>query len=192
MMASSFSSLFIYDRDLVMSGQVWRLATCHLVHFSLSHLFCNLCGLFLSSWYACRSGYGKIGVVILSAAVAISGSILVIEPEMTRYGGLSGIVNALIVFVACSGMLDRTGERWWWLAVLAACCGSTLYEVVTARTSLVSVADTPFVPATRVHLVGALAGAIVAWLQTLTGYSSWRKHMGIEPTGEISHPPHRF
>lgn len=191
MISPALSSLYIYDRELVLSGEVWRLITCHLVHFSSSHLFYNLCGLLLPSWYAWRSGYRKVDIVILSAALAISGSSILFEPNMARYGGLSGIANALIVFVACRGMSDRSGKIWWFM-LLTVCCGNTLYEVVTARTSLASVADTPFVPATNVHVVGALAGAAVAWLQTHTGYSNWRKHMGIEPTGEISHPPHRF
>ncbi|MGP0628921.1 rhomboid family intramembrane serine protease [Nitrospina sp. 32_T5] len=37
----SLESLFIYDRNAVFSGELWRIVSCYLVHYSPSHLFYN-------------------------------------------------------------------------------------------------------------------------------------------------------
>lgn len=33
------SSLFVYDRQAILGGELWRILTAPLVHFSASHLF---------------------------------------------------------------------------------------------------------------------------------------------------------
>ena len=35
------SELLVYDRRAILNGELWRLLTAPLVHFSASHIFCD-------------------------------------------------------------------------------------------------------------------------------------------------------
>ncbi|HJV66732.1 MAG TPA: rhombosortase [Geomonas sp.] len=161
-MSPALSALFVYDRQLIESGELWRMVTAHLVHFSVSHLFFDLCGFLLSAWYCHRRGYRQAPWVIASAALATTGAIFLLQPDMARYGGLSGVADALIVFAAVRGMAEKGGMRWPSLTVLIACCGNIGFQLLSDRGTLEALAGQPFVPAAGAHLVGAIVGAAVA------------------------------
>lgn len=165
-MSSTLSASFVYDRQLIRSGELWRLVTGHLVHFSASHLCLDLCGFLLAAWHCSRKGYRHVPAVIVIAAVATTATIFLLQPDMARYGGLSGIANALVVYAVVRGFSEGEGTRWLSAAVLIVCCGNIGSQLLGSGTML-AVTDQPFVPAASAHLVGALTGTAVACLETI-------------------------
>jgi rhomboid family GlyGly-CTERM serine protease len=88
--------LFRYDRTAIACGQLWRLASAHLVHLNTAHLLLNLGGLLLICellWNRLPMRHG-IGLMA-SGALGISGLFCWLHPEMAWYAGLSGALHAL-------------------------------------------------------------------------------------------------
>lgn len=85
-----------YDRQLIFSGEIWRLATAHLVHLNMPHLVMNLLALFLLCELLWRSMEIKraAGLLIFSA-FGVSVFLLMLHPELAWYAGLSGALHGL-------------------------------------------------------------------------------------------------
>lgn len=144
---------------------LWRLATCHLLHWSWNH-----CGwdvlVFVSAGVLCESRWpGACRRVLFWSAVLIPLAVLLAEPELLCYRGLSGADSAL--FALAAGMLLqeewRSGRRWWaTFAGLAVICQflKIAAEIYAGQTLFVS--DRSFVPLPLAHLTGAAVGSVVA------------------------------
>lgn len=113
------SEALVYDRVALLGGQVWRLWTGHAVHVTLAHLFWNLALVgFVGGWLellAPRSTRGFYGL----APVVVSGMLLLLEPSLGRYAGLSGIGAGLTVLLALRQWRSAHESRIIWTAVLA-------------------------------------------------------------------------
>ncbi len=167
---SSLMDLLVYNRQAVLGGELWRLLTGHLVHFSLSHLILNMLGFSLAVWIAWQRRCEHLVLLTFLAACFIGVAILLGQPNMAVYGGMSGLVNAVMVYVACLGLWVR--GRWrslsWTLLVL--CLGTVIYEAATGRPALAVSDAIPFVPAPLAHIVGGMTGAFLAlWEKSFLG-----------------------
>lgn len=94
-----------YDRSALMDGEIWRIATAHLVHMNAAHLLLNLLGLILIcelQWgeLPLRHGYGLLGF----SGVAISAALWWLHPELSWYAGLSGVLHGLWAGCALYGL----------------------------------------------------------------------------------------
>ncbi|RMF83648.1 MAG: rhombosortase, partial [Nitrospinota bacterium] len=138
--------LMVYDRTAILSGEVWRLITGHWVHFSFSHLFYDLLAFGLAGWLTEYRGYPYFGLVITLSTLGISGALLIMEPEVTRYGGLSGVATAVLVYLTLEGLLEPPPWRGMCITVLALTVGKILLESITEQPLLASVDRIPFVP----------------------------------------------
>ena len=83
-----------YERDAVLEGQVWRLASAHLVHGGAAHLAWNLAGAALV-WWLFAAEFTRRGwcLVMLASTVAIDLGFLLFEPRVEWYVGLSGVLH---------------------------------------------------------------------------------------------------
>jgi len=120
------------DRHALLSGEVWRLWTGHLVHFSAMHAAEDIMLLFVVTAIAEREiGGWATGIALLVGAPLISLSLILLVPDLALYEGSSGlsaflgfIVGALIwrrsphlrFMIGCIGLvavakasLDATG-----------------------------------------------------------------------------------
>lgn len=109
---SEIEALFIYSRDEINSGEVWRLITGHLFHTNFNHLLLNVVALLLlwslhGKFYSTKS---YLTLFFLSA-LFISLAIYFFDPEMKQYVGLSGILHAVFVWGALKDIKakDKTG-----------------------------------------------------------------------------------
>jgi rhomboid family GlyGly-CTERM serine protease len=95
-----------YDRVAVENGQAWRLLTAHLVHLGWGHLWPNLLALLLIGglleeflkpveWLAAS----------FVTAVAIGVGLLVLDPAIQWYVGLSGVLHGLVACGAVTMLL---------------------------------------------------------------------------------------
>ncbi len=87
-----------YQRDAILSGEFWRLASGHLVHLNTPHLFMNLLGfwliwlLFLTRESACALCLYRLPVLMIGSALTL----LALSPEVAWYRGLSGALHGLL------------------------------------------------------------------------------------------------
>ena len=149
----AWSSLLVYERRAILSGELWRILTGHLVHFSLSHLLYNLLGLLLAAWIIWRRGYRHFGTLCITSACTISCTILLFQPDLAVYGGLSGIVNAAILYAACMGLKEEQRWRRFSMVIIALCAVENSFsELFTGQPTLASTGAIFFVPVPLAHL----------------------------------------
>ena len=172
-LASASPGCLVLDRDALAAGQVWRLWTGHWVHFSASHLGWNLAVLLAAGTWLERVRPGALIRHALGATPLIGFAILVLEPGLQAYGGLSALATGVVVLLALQQLRSPGTGRWLWAGVLtlvALKCGGDLlhlgpgfarYDESIVRTS------------TTAHA----AGAIVAALQFAAGrWREWRRN----------------
>ncbi len=145
-----------FDRAAIGDGQVWRLLTGHLVHLGGSHLAMNLAGLWLI-WLLYGGSLKDrqwLGLIAVSA-VGISLVLLALDPDLSWYVGLSGVLHTLIVagIVVALRRNPLPGE-WLLLALIA---GKLAWEQLHG--SLPGSAELAGGPVVvDAHLYGALIG----------------------------------
>lgn len=149
----------------LMVGSLWRLGSCHLLHWSWNHclwdvvVFVAAGGMCESRWpAACRR-------VLCWSAGVIPLVVLVAAPELQCYRGLSGVDSAL--FALAAGMLlheeYRSGRRGpACIAGLAVLCQFLKIAAEMHAGQTLFVSDRSFVPVPMAHLAGALVGCLVA------------------------------
>lgn len=163
-----YSAPLIYDRHLIFAGQLWRLWTGHLVHFGRSHIFWDLC-VFVPAGIWLERLHPRIARWFLAASpVFISALLLLCDPTLERYGGLSGVATGVLVLLACCRLRGGPNEPpWFWIAVLVLVAVKIGLELFSGTTLLVSgfttVRNVPLA-----HVGGALA-AVLLWLVSARG-----------------------
>ena len=159
-----------YERSAVLAGEVWRLVTGHLVHADFAHLGWNVAGLALVAWLFAREFRLRDWVVILAASTAaVDLGFLLLEPQLARYVGFSGLLHGLAaagVFVWLVRYRDGA------TAIVAAFLAAKLaWEHVMGPMPFTS--QTLALPTIfEAHTYGALGGLLgAAWLE-------WRRRPG--------------
>jgi len=159
-----------YDRQAILAGEIWRVFTGHLVHWSTEHALYDgvtlliLC--LIPAWLLPgRDTRVPLLEVILISSVVVSATVFLLNPEFELYRGLSGICVAVFTAVVVSGIVQSNAagdrrSRALFLLLLAGVICKTLYESVTGLTLFVS--DENFVVASSAHLGGVLSGFAVA------------------------------
>lgn len=103
------ASVLIFDREALLKGEIWRLFSSHCVHLTINHLIYNLFVFAAAGWIVERkSGHLMFFLYILMAFV-ICMALLIFNPGMMVYGGLSGIACGLIYYCA---LFKRKEEHW--------------------------------------------------------------------------------
>jgi rhomboid family GlyGly-CTERM serine protease len=102
--------VLVYDRDEIGAGQLWRLASGHLVHFSALHLVANL-GVLLIAGVWLELHNARATLLLYAAAMPFIGVVLwLFEPALSVFGGASGLVFAVLGALALEFMA-RPGRR---------------------------------------------------------------------------------
>lgn len=152
-------TLLRYDRDAIGAGEAWRLASAHFVHLGLSHLLLNLAGLALVWLLAGR----RLGLAAWCFALVVVISVIdagfwVLNPGLSWYVGLSGVLHGLLVVGAVAGLPSARGES---LFLLAAVALKLLFEQFAGP--LPGSAESAGGPVVvDAHLYGAVGGLIAA------------------------------
>lgn len=136
------------------TGQWWRLLTPAFIHFSEVHLVFNL----IWWWHLGHQIELKFGtssllvIAFVSAIVSNIGQLLISGPN---FGGLSGVVYAIVGFVWWIGWLKPK----WGLSLPNPVIGFLLVWLILGYANLlwVSMANTA-------HTAGLISGCILAWL----------------------------
>jgi len=160
----SFNTL-VYDRAQILRGQWWRLVTGHWVHFTGSHLFWNLAVLLPAGVWLERRNPCALRWTIIISPLAISLVLLVFEPSLSIYAGISGVASGILVALTVNGLRTQPTARLWWLAVLVLFAAKVAFETRNGGRPLnpeLAAQGVRSVP--LAHLVGAAVGAgAVLW-----------------------------
>ncbi len=146
-----------YDRAAILDGQWWRLLSAHLVHLGGSHLLMNLAGLWLIWLLVGPALSPRSWLILLFTDALITGlALLIFNPHLGWYVGLSGVLHGLLVAGAIADI--RRGHRGTWL-LLGAVVFKLGWEQLAGPLpgSEASAGGTVIVDA---HLYGALGGLL--------------------------------
>jgi rhomboid family GlyGly-CTERM serine protease len=107
----AISGLLEFDRQLIAEGELWRLLTCHLVHWSSAHFLLDTI-VFLALGITFEPNIGRrYFLVLLCAGLCISLALLLFQPDMIRYRGISGLINTQLLLGCGLALLDeKTGK----------------------------------------------------------------------------------
>lgn len=159
----------IYDRAALGGGQLWRAWTGHVVHFGWPHFFAD-CGLLLIiGWTLGREFPRASWIGLLALPPFISAVIYLLDPEMTRYAGLSAVNLGLLLLLAAKGWKGDLRD-WFWPAIVMIYVVELGYEIWRGGQGggFITFDDPQVKVATSAHLAAA-AYALAAW-----GWSAWR------------------
>lgn len=114
------SRWLIFDRRLIFSGEIWRVWSGHVVHFGSSHFIWNLAVFLPSGCWLERLWPRLTRWFYFICPAVISAALLVLDPSLFRYAGLSGVATGMLVLLACLQLKRRNEEpAWFWISVLA-------------------------------------------------------------------------
>ena len=148
-------------------SQPWRAFSAVFVHYSAEHLIGNLAGVALAGVFGVVARVSTRMAWAWLAAWPLTHWGLLVKPELTHYGGLSGVVHAgvaiVIVYVLATG---TRAQRLVGSAVLAGFCGKLLSESPWGA-ALRHPAGWDIAVAPIAHATGSLAGASCAGILLL-------------------------
>jgi rhomboid family GlyGly-CTERM serine protease len=152
-----------YDRGALAAGQLWRLATAHLVHLDLRHALLNGAGLALMWALFARDYRGRQWALILAAAaVAIDLGLWFRDTDVLWYVGASGVLHGVMAAGTLAAL--RRGERDGFI-LAAFIIVKLAYEQSGA---VLPFAGSALPVVVNAHLYGAVGGfAAALWMKPL-------------------------
>ena len=110
-----------YDRQAILDGEVWRLLTGNLVHWSLPHFALDV-GVFLCVGLLWERQVGpSYPWLLFGGGWAIGLALLVCQPDLPWYRGLSGVASGQFALALAIELARGRREPWrCWYAAPAA------------------------------------------------------------------------
>jgi rhomboid family GlyGly-CTERM serine protease len=153
--------VLVYERRSVLSGELWRLFSGHLVHFSASHLLYNALALGLAGWIIEYRRYPRYVIVCVFSALLVSLAILTVKPDMTVYGGLSGIASASIVYFSLCAIREAGPWRWIGGGTLLLTIVKIFFESMSDKPLFASIDTISFLPVPMAHVMGGMTACVI-------------------------------
>lgn len=108
----------LYSRDALQQGELWRLLTGHLMHFSWTHLAADIGGfLLLGVMIEREQGRPTLVGLLMVLALGTSAALWLLVPQLAFYGGISALNYGLLTWI-CLTRRDLVQERWQWIPSL--------------------------------------------------------------------------
>lgn len=147
-----------YERGAILGGEVWRLWTCHLVHFSLAQAVADsLVVLSMGALAEPAIGTRRLLLAFILGAPFISLGLLASAPDMLEYRGASGI--AVMAAVPAAAVMWHESPAWKAsvMVLVSAFAAKTLAEAAGGLSASAVLPEIARV-AWQSHILGALAG----------------------------------
>jgi rhomboid family GlyGly-CTERM serine protease len=154
---------WIYNRIAILHGQVWRLWTGHLVHFSASHLGWNLLVIGLTGIWIERAGFCGGRWLFIVSPLCISLALLIWDPALNRYGGLSGMATASTTFACLSECRRNTKQTALWCTALVMIGIKIGWEFFSGHSAFAHFDERQVQAVPLSHLAG-MGTAVAMWL----------------------------
>ena len=156
------------DRNAVLQGELWRLWTGHFVHFSAHHAWVNIVVLTITFTIVERYlGTSKFVIFVLSSVAFISAGLMLWQPALIEYRGLSAIATALTL-IALFVMAKQHRAAAIYVVLLAILLSMKLIGEALGFTSVAANLPIGVAVEWRAHVLGAAAGLmLIGWLVLL-------------------------
>jgi len=160
-----------FDRHAIMAGQVWRLWTGHLVHYSAQHALIDLATALVAGLIVTQSfGTRRVLCALALSAPVISIGLLLTAPDCALYRGASGLAVLLAVMAGAGLWQQARGNHVAMVRAALALLAVALAAKIAAEARGFSLGGSDLPPdvmvAWQAHLLGAVAGmAAVALLR---------------------------
>jgi rhomboid family GlyGly-CTERM serine protease len=158
----SEASMLAWERGAIVHGELWRLWSCHLVHFSASHARADTLALFAMGLYAePLVGSRRFALLLAGAAALLSLGMLALAPGLNEYRGASGLATLTAVLAGVLAWRRHPASRPVLACAALALAAKTLWE---AGAHAAAFAELPagVAVAWQAHLMGVLLGALAA------------------------------
>lgn len=155
--------LLEYDRHALLAGELWRLWTCHLVHYGPQHALIDLATATAAGAVALPAlGWRRLSIILALAAPLISAGLLLFAPDCLYYRGASGIAVLLVVLAA--GTLWPSAGRRARIALGLLALGLAAKIATEAGGHATNWSELPpgLLVVWQAHILGAFFGAIFA------------------------------
>lgn len=163
LLPDSATTLLEYQRNAIASGQLWRLWTGHLVHYSAAHAGLDGLACLVLAVGLQQVEYGRVLALRLACiAPLLSLAIFVAAPEMQYYRGASGLVMAMLAAVWLTLWRAQRG----WRVVLFLLAAALLIKLAADAlypAQTISSLPAGIKSAWQVHLAGLIGGIIFWW-----------------------------
>lgn len=169
------NSYLLYDRNLVLSGQVWRLVTGVMVHFSWSHLVYNTLIMMLAGWMVEQNSRFIFIWLVLLTAILSSLYFLMFMPGMKQFGGLSGIASATVGYLCMANIRARSRGRWLWVIILVLLVAKVTFEIYSQQPVFATYTSDDIRVVPETHIIGLL----VAMVLVIIPFKITRKDKGL-------------
>lgn len=161
------AELLEYNRTLIGQGQVWRVITGHVVHWTPSHWFWDVATFLVLGIVCARNSPARFAAALGASAAAISAFLWCCRPQIEVYRGLSGVDTTLFTMLAVGLWRDARrdgsiGRQFAAAALVGALPAKTAFEWITGSTLFVDPNPEAFIPLVGVHIVGAIVGCACA------------------------------
>ncbi|MFC1495243.1 rhombosortase [Thermodesulfobacteriota bacterium] len=158
------SSLFIYDRQAILNGELWRLLTAPFVHFSGSHLFWNVL-IFSMAGFAINVSKFPGFWIVCGISIALPGLIFLLAvPDMGYYGGLSGLATGAAAYYCFCSLFKAKRKKGIWLVILVVMFIKIIVEATLNESIFAHAEEVSFRVLPAAHIVGYLGAlAAVIW-----------------------------
>ncbi len=151
----------IYDRAAILGGEVWRVATGHFVHFGASHLAWDVLVTLLAGAWVESLAPRRARWYWATAPLAIGAVLLVGDPELARFGGLSGVATGLVVLLATE-LGRRPGRDRAFASLFSLLVFAKLATELAGWGGLAKFDDPTVQPVPLAHLAGVAWAGVVA------------------------------
>jgi rhomboid family GlyGly-CTERM serine protease len=142
----------------------WRWITAAFVHWSPLHLAANLAGAAVLAAFGWAAALPARAALAWALAWPLTHGVLLLQPALAHYGGLSGVLHAGVAVGAAGLVLERTGRA---RTIGAAVMAGLLLKIVLERPWAGPLAHPPgwdIAVAPLAHAGGAAAGLLCAGL----------------------------
>jgi len=147
-------------RQAILAGELWRLWTGHLVHFSSSQLYLDTAILLLLGTVAERElGSRFAGVLVLLGMPILAFLLLLLAPNLLEYRGASGVVMLLAGATGTVLWQRLPPVRGLLLFLVAALASKAIVDATGMDTTLTSLPS-----GVRVAWQAHVCGAVLGWL----------------------------
>lgn len=152
--------VLLYDRAAIFRGELWRLWTGHWIHFSWSHLGWNLAVLLMAGAWLEHLRPGLLVRYTFLAAPLISAVLLFLAPDMSYYGGLSGLATGVVTLLACAHLFAKSPNRTLALTVLVLVAIKICLDANRTTPLLSQFSTSEILTSAHAHTAGAAAALL--------------------------------
>jgi rhomboid family GlyGly-CTERM serine protease len=153
---------FAWERAALLHGELWRLWSGHLVHFSPGHAGADALGLVAMGLVAePLTGSRRFVLVLAGGALLISLGLLLLAPGLLEYRGASGLAVLVAVLGGVLAWHAYPGSRPVLVCAGLALASKTLWEAF-AHTAAFTDLPAGVTVAWQAHLLGAVLGVCAA------------------------------